>query len=505
MARDAVAGRAPGARCDRPVVVLRARDVGPAASLVDPFDRLRRGPYPWLLDSAAPDGHLGRFSFAGTDPWAVLRAWGREVELDVRRAVHPEWPVGRHRVGDDVFEALRRLVPADATGDFGASDAIPFLGGAVGYLGYELVEQLEPVRLAAREGAPFADATFLLVDTLLAYDHAAGRLWHCGVGFGTDAFAARASAEARLEALARAPVTSPERNRADAPGGPFATRARKRHDAGSYGALVEVVKEAIAEGELYQACLTHRIETDFLGDPWRLYQRLRLRNPAPFAAYLDLPEGTILSSSPERFLRVDGDGRIEARPMKGTSYIAPSPHAAASSQRALAESDKDRAENVMIVDLVRNDLSRVCADGSVRVPVLCALETLPTVTHLVSTVTGTLRPDADALSAVEAAFPGGSVTGAPKLRAMEIIAELEPTHRGPYTGSFGWIGFDGALDLDIGIRTVLVAGGQAHVQVGGAVVLDSEPAAEWRETLDKAEGLLAALLDTPSPRHAEPV
>ncbi|HKJ24979.1 MAG TPA: chorismate-binding protein, partial [Myxococcota bacterium] len=313
------------ARRGAPSVVFHARDAGPARGLLEEFEALRRGAYPWLLDSGGSDRHLGRFSFAGADPWAVLCARGSGVELDVRRAVHPDWPVGRHRVGDDVFAALRQIVPSDASGDGGASDAIPFVGGAVGYLGYELVERLERVRLSAREGAPFADAAFLLVDALLAYDHGAGRLWRCGLGFGADAPAARAAAEARVADLAHASEpTSADRRAADVMHfGPFATHVRKRHDAASYGAVVDVVKEAIAAGEVYQACLTHRIETDFVGNPWRLYQNLRLTNPAPFAAYFDLPEGAILSSSPERFLRVDGEGRVEARPIKGTSAGGP--------------------------------------------------------------------------------------------------------------------------------------------------------------------------------------
>jgi aminodeoxychorismate synthase component I len=493
VASEAAARRpaAPAARHGRAAVAFHVRDAGPAPGLLEAFEPLRGGACPWLLDSARADARLGRFSFAGAEPWAVLRARGREVELRVRRAVHPDWPVGRHRLGDDPFAALRRVVPAAASGDGGPTDAIPFVGGAVGYLGYELVEGLEPVRLGAREGAPFADATFLLVDALLAYDHGAGRLWRCGLGFGADAPAARAAAEARVAELARAAVAAPPA--APPPVPRRRARARARHDAASYGALVDVVKEAITRGDVYQACLTHRIEADFDGDPWGLYRRLRRTNPAPFAAYLALPEGAILSSSPERFLRVDGEGRVEARPIKGTRECGPSPAAAAASRRALATSAKDRAENVMIVDLYRNDLGRVCETGSVRVPELFAIERHGGLHQMVSTVTGRLAAGRDRLDLVRASFPPGSMTGAPKIAAMRLLAGLEPVRRGAYSGALGYLDARGGMDLSVVIRTLLVAEGRTHVHVGGGIVADSQPHAEWCETLGKARALLDAL------------
>jgi len=493
-----VARHSPSARRRRVAVALHARDAGPAPGLLDACESLRAGAGPRWLDSARADARLGRYSFAGADPWAVLRARGRAVELCVRRAVHPVWPVGRHRLGDDPFAALRRLVPADAEPVGGVAETIPFLGGAVGYLGYELVERLEAVRVSARDGAPFADLGFLLVDALLAYDHAEGRLFCCGLGFGADAATARAAAAARVDDLERAAAARPRARAASACSGragshPRPPRVWARHDAESYGALVCAVKQAIADGDVYQACLTHRLEAPFEGDPWLLYQRLRALNPAPFAAYLELPEGAILSSSPERFLRVDAAGEVEARPIKGTSECGTSDASAAASLCALSESVKDRAENVMIVDLYRNDLGRVCETGSVRVPELFAIERHGRLHQMVSTVTGRLAAGRDRIDLVRAAFPPGSMTGAPKIAAMRLLAALEPVRRGVYSGALGYLDARGGMDLSVVIRTLLVADGRAHLHVGGGIVADSQAHAEWRETLDKARAPLEAL------------
>jgi para-aminobenzoate synthetase component 1 len=238
--------------------------------------------------------------------------------------------------------------------------------------------------------------------------------------------------------------------------------------------------------------LSQRLEAPFSGTPFALYSRLRARNPAPFAAFLAFGDVVIASASPERFVRVAG-GHVEARPIKGTRPRGTGPEHDAALALALVESDKDRAENVMIVDLLRNDLSRVCRPGTVRAPELFALEHYATVHHLVSTVVGELAPDRDSADLVRAAFPGGSITGAPKVRAMQVIAELEPTRRGVYCGSIGYWSLTGALDASIVIRTFLVSGDTVYFQAGGGIVADSDPEEEYRETLDKARGLVAAL------------
>jgi para-aminobenzoate synthetase component 1 len=256
------------------------------------------------------------------------------------------------------------------------------------------------------------------------------------------------------------------------------------------------VREYIIAGDIFQANLSQRFQSALTEAPFALYRRLRKRNPAPFAAYLAFDDLAVLSASPERFLRLDEKQRlVETRPIKGTRPRGLGPMHDAALGRALAESAKDRAENVMIVDLLRNDLSRVCRPGSVRVPELFALEQHPTVHHLVSTVLGELAPGADAVDLIRAAFPGGSITGAPKVRAMEVIAELEPTQRGVYCGSIGYISATGAMDTSIVIRTYLTLGGQVYFQAGGGIVADSDVELEYRETLDKARALIETLVE----------
>ena len=271
-------------------------------------------------------------------------------------------------------------------------------------------------------------------------------------------------------------------------------------DRATYLDRVETVREHIARGEIYQANLTRRLEARFDGDPWPRYRRLRTGDPSLFSAYLDLGASpltgrprALLSASPEPFLSVDRDGTVTTDPIKGTRPRGRD----RATDRALAcellASTKDRAENVMIVDVLRNDLGRVCRSGSVRVPRLCRLERTAAVQHLVSTVTGVLAPGRDPFDLLAAAFPGGSITGAPKIRAMEILETLEPVRRGPYTGALGWIGPDGAMQTSILIRTFVADGERLTLHVGGGITYRSDPAEEWDETVAKARGPLSAI------------
>ncbi|HJX87490.1 MAG TPA: aminodeoxychorismate synthase component I, partial [Gemmatimonadales bacterium] len=328
-----------------------------------------------------------------------------------------------------------------------------------------------------------------------------------GLGTGGAPSEARARARAALvrERLSRGGRVAPEPT-AD-PTGPLAPSypvtalesapdgLRSTFTHRGYLDAVARVREYIVAGDIFQANLSQRLQAPLREAPYDLYRRLRRRNPAPFAAYFDCGDLTVLSASPERFLRLDERGAVETRPIKGTRPRGLGPMHDAALGRALAESEKDRAENVMIVDLLRNDLSRVCRPGSVRVPELFALEHHPTVHHLVSTVVGELAPGADAVDLIRATFPGGSITGAPKVRAMEIIAELEPTRRGVYCGSVGYLSRTGAMDTSIVIRTFVRVGREVYFQAGGGIVADSDPELEYRETLDKARGLIAALED----------
>jgi para-aminobenzoate synthetase component 1 len=259
-----------------------------------------------------------------------------------------------------------------------------------------------------------------------------------------------------------------------------------------YLSAVARVREYILAGDIFQANLSQRFQAPLKETPVALYRRLRRSNPSAFGAYLDLGDIQVLSASPERFLKVSGR-TVETRPIKGTRPRGLGPMHDALLGQVLAESEKDRAENVMIVDLLRNDLSRVCLPGTVRVPELFALEQHPTVHHLVSTVVGELEPGRDAVDLLRATFPGGSITGAPKVRAMQVIAELEPTRRGVYCGSLGYLSVTGDMDTSIAIRTAVVRNGTVYFQAGGGIVADSEPEAEYRETLDKARGIIRAV------------
>ncbi len=279
---------------------------------------------------------------------------------------------------------------------------------------------------------------------------------------------------------------------------------RSSLDRAGYEAGVERVRTAIARGDIYQANLSRRLETPFRADPWPLYRALRTGDPALFAGYLDLGPGhptgagdarprAIVSASPEPFLAVDPAGRVEADPIKGTRRRGRTPEADRALAAELLSSAKDRAENVMIVDVLRNDLGRVCRPGTVRVPRLCRLERTAAVQHLVSTVTGRLATGRDAFDLLAASFPGGSITGAPKIRAMEILEELEPVRRGPYTGTAMWLGPDGGLGSSILIRTFVADGERLSLHVGGGITWRSDPAAEWDETVAKAFGPLRAI------------
>jgi para-aminobenzoate synthetase component 1 len=342
-----------------------------------------------------------------------------------------------------------------------------------------------------------------LYDWTLAWDHAQDRCWLISTGLPEEGArrAARAEARAdwvreRLEAPAP-PPPRPRRTQVTAKGPPTHPVAElpgvlSTFSRDQFVAAVARTREYILAGDIFQANLSQRLEAPAPGHPFELYERLRAKNAAPFAAYFDFGDAVAVSASPERFLRAL-NGCVETRPIKGTFPRGFNPRHDSALGEALFASEKDRAENVMIVDLLRNDLSKVCQDGSVEVPELCEIERYATVHHLVSTVVGRLRPGLGAVDLVRATWPGGSITGAPKVRAMEIIAELEPTRRGVYTGSLGYVAFSGALDLSIAIRTFVVKDGRAFFHVGAGIVADSDPEREYDETLQKALGMAAAL------------
>ncbi|GLK67730.1 aminodeoxychorismate synthase component I [Hansschlegelia plantiphila] len=441
-------------------------------------ERLAGLPHLVFLDSAMPHATLGRFSYLTADPYAVLDVRGATATL------------GGRAVEGDPLAALGQALSEPRISSH--PDLPPFQGGAAGFISYEYGRRLERLPTPDVDDLGIPDAVLPLYDWVVACDHAADRAWLISTGAPEADTAARearsaARAEAALALLSRpatrsAPVVAP------AP-----LLFSSNFDRAAYVDAIARVVEYVLAGDIFQANVAQRFLADLpeAFDPWAFYRRLRTRNAAPFAAYLDFGDVVVASSSPERFVRVEGD-RVEARPIKGTAKRWADPIADGSSSRALLGSEKDRAENVMIVDLLRNDLSRVCRPGTVEVPTLCGLETYASVHHLVSVVTGRLREGLGVMDLLRASFPGGSITGAPKLRAMEIITEIERHARGVYCGSIGWLGFSGDADFNIAIRTATISGGKVVFQAGGGITALSDPAAEFDETLTKARAVFEA-------------
>ena len=474
-------------RYDRPVdryliqappgVRLEALPAFDDAAPMDVAERFRDLPGLVLLESARP-GRNARWTYLTADPVAVI-----------------ETP----SAGPDVFASARRLLgrlSADAIDDPAAP---PFTGGLAGFLGYDLGRQLERLPAIAIADQELPTIRLALHDWVIAWDRNEGRAWLAGRAVDERVGRLDDRLDAVREHLAAPPPTADQGVELGGiePGG---IELRSGLSRAAYEAGVESIRQSIAEGQIYQANLTRRLEAPFRGDPWPLYRRLRTGDPALFAAFLDLGPSpltgaprAIVSASPEPFLSVTRTGVVQTNPIKGTRPRGRDRE----SDRALAcellASAKDRAENVMIVDVLRNDLGRVCRPGSVRVPRLCRLERTAAVQHLVSTVTGRLQRGRDAFDLLAASFPGGSITGAPKIRAMQLLEALEPVRRGPYTGIAGWLGADGAMATSILIRSYVVDGERLTLHVGGGITWRSDAAAEWDETVAKARGPLSAI------------
>jgi para-aminobenzoate synthetase component 1 len=432
---------------------------------------------PWLawLDSAAPGiGASGRYDILVADPFVTLRTRGGTTQIEHRGAAvatsaRPPLELLRELLGD---------VEAPAAG-------LPFAGGAVGYFGYDFGRRFERIPSVAIADIDMPDLAVGVYDWAVVVDREARRTWLAGYGRDARTFANWSELEARL---AGPPVADPPAFRVLAP--PRANLPRA-----AYAEAFRRVQEHIRRGDCYQVNLTQRFDAPVDGDAWHAYLRLRAINPAPFAAYLDLPYGKIACSSPERFLQLRGD-HVETKPIKGTRPRSGDP----ARDRALASelrlSMKDRAENVMIVDLLRNDLGKCCVPGSVRATKLFDVESFASVHQLVSTVEGQLAPGKHALDLLGACFPGGSITGAPKVAAMQIIEQVEPQRRSVYCGAIGYVGFDGNMDTNIAIRTLVQRGDRVFTWAGGGIVADSNIDAEYQESFDKAAAMLAVLSPT---------
>jgi len=464
----------------------------------------------FLLDSGRDPEKLGHYSFAGRKPFLVFQSKGDRIRILRQGSIE-------HRRGNPFEELRAALAPYRVDASLYRESPIPFLGGAVGYFGYELNYVMEKLPCRGADDLALPDCYFMFFDSVIVRDELEQKLYLSALGFDSDPAAAREKARQAFATM-RAEMARVERGEASAgtPGtddrraastGPADAdlKIRSMFTQEEYMDVVRQAKEHIFAGDIFEVCTTHRLECDFAGNAFELYRELKRINPAPFASYLNLPEVKVVSSSPERFLRLKRDGWAESRPIKGTRPRGKDEAEDKAFHDDLFSSIKDRAENMMIVDLVRNDLGRVCDFHTVRVPELMLIERYATVFQMVSTIVGKLEPGRDLLDLVQACFPGGSMTGAPKIEAMSIIDALEPVKRGIYSGSIGYLDFAGNADLNIVIRTILVKNGKAYFQVGGAVVADSDPEGEYLETLHKASALIRSLRSVAlGPDQADP-
>ena len=455
------------------------------------FSAFKEEASPFFLDSGNDYKELGGYSYIGSSPFLEATAYSNQLELF--------WPNRSHREiipleKSECFDFLD-----DAHSKYKALHSpFPFSGGAVGFLSYDLKNEIEALPNFAENDLKLPLWRFAWYDGIVIYDHAQRNYWLTACGIDENGTCHTDLAQARIERLEQllysfVPEQPPELDAHDDPTThPHATiNPSVSHE--QYLADLKRVIDYIYAGDIYQANLTQRFSMAWDGDAWQLYSQLHRQNPSPFAAFLPYKDFQVLCSSPERFIQILPDGKIETRPIKGTRPRGDSPSEDQLQAAELQNSAKDRAELTMIIDLERNDLGRICEFGTVKVRDLIALEKYPTVWHLASTITGQLLKGLRPSEIIQAVFPGGSITGAPKIRAMEIIEEMEPYKRGLYTGSIGYMGFDGAWDLNIVIRTIFLKDGQAFINVGGGIVADSIPESEYYETLDKAKALFRVL------------
>ena len=434
------------------------------------FARIAHRPWAMYLDSGRPASGFGRYDIMVADPVITLTTRGELTEVC--------GPTGSEISRADPFGLVR-----DYLGRHQENHAhLPFLGGAMGYFAYDLARRLERLPAIAQNAERLPEMRIGIYDWAVIVDHGQRQCWLASYGRAPRT-RERWDELVALFTIAAAPMHGGFR--VDSP-------VVSNMDETAYGKAFERIQDYIHAGDCYQVNLAQRFAAQAEGDAWVAYQALRRLSPAPFSAYLNLPDAQVLSASPERFLEVRSR-RVETRPIKGTRPRSADLAQDKANAEELLASVKDRAENLMIVDLLRNDIGKNCLPGSVRADRMFELESFTHVHHLVSTVTGRLAQGHDALHLLRGCFPGGSITGAPKLRAMQIIEELEPQRRGIYCGAIGYIGFDGNMDTSIAIRTAVFSNKTLHFWAGGGIVADSVAAREYRETLDKASNMMAVV------------
>ncbi|MBT7952175.1 MAG: aminodeoxychorismate synthase component I [Gammaproteobacteria bacterium] len=431
------------------------------------FNLIANEPWSIFLDSGYPNIDRGRYDFISSRPYKTLTTYGNETFIDDGESVRCS--------EQDPFELIKSSLGKHI---HNLTD-LPFCGGAMGYFAYDLGRRIESLPDSTRQDVVIPDMAIGLYDWVIVVDHHKRQSWLIGQDrdIRTEQQWTQLSDLFHSEGHQRMEKYTVH------------SSIKANMDKNEYANNFNKIKNYIREGDCYQVNLAQRFSVDVQGDPWDIYLQLRKNNPAPFAAYFNSPDGSILSSSPERFLKVNNE-IVETKPIKGTIRRGTYANEDKALAEQLLESEKDRAENLMIVDLMRNDISKNCATGSVAVPKLFALESYATVHHLVSTVTGRLKNDRQALDLLRGCFPGGSITGAPKLRAMEIIEELEPHRRNVYCGSLGYIGYDGNMDSNIAIRTLVYHKDKVYCWAGGGIVADSKVDSEYQECFEKAAAML---------------
>jgi aminodeoxychorismate synthase component I len=485
------------------IVPLSVEIDAKAITPLDALEALRPMGRPVLLESVRVNEKIGRYSFVTADPYLEFRS--KADTVDLHWAAAPKGKYGkRASLKRRPILKLRELLTNYRTER--VPGLPPFTGGAVGFFSYDFVRQFEKVPQQARDDLGIPESLFLFVDLVIAFDHVADKAWiivspgarEQEMGFRRPEQAAWGrlfdDASRRVNMISERLMSGPSVPLTPAgTGAGGMVRLVPNMDRERFESMVRRCKEYIAAGDIYQANLSQRFSADVAGrDALPLYKVLREINPSPFAAYAEFGDMTVVSSSPERLIRLRGK-TADTRPIAGTRRRGKNPGETRSLTAELLTNEKERAEHIMLLDLERNDLGRVCDYGSVHVDELMVVEDYSHVIHIVSNVSGELAAGRDGFDLVRAVFPGGTITGVPKVRCMEIIDELEPVARGAYTGSLGYIANTGDLDLNIIIRTVVIKNGTAHVQVGAGIVADSDPSREYFETLQKAEALVTAL------------
>ncbi|MEQ8211338.1 MAG: anthranilate synthase component I [Lacipirellulaceae bacterium] len=470
--------------------------VSDALTPVQAFKRLDQGVAAGLFESVIGGEKVGRYSFIASDPFVLLTAYGNQVEIQRRGEDGSDWSKESSEAADPL-EVLRSEI--DAVNVAHLDELPPFIGGAVGYAGYDTVRYVEKLPNAPENDRGLPDLAFGLFDHMVVFDHVRKVVYVLVLvetkGLESDELqSAYEAGEHRVDGyVEQLNAVEDSVQLADIQtGGEITLDYQSNFTEEQFKSAVEKCVEYIRAGDIFQVVISQRLEVPFELPPFELYRTLRVVNPSPFMFYLRMPGATLVGSSPEIMVRVV-DGRVTVRPLAGTRKRGADEAEDQRLAEELLADPKERAEHVMLVDLGRNDVGRVAQFGTVEISDVMVIERYSHVMHITSNVNGQLTEDKDSFDALAACLPAGTVSGAPKVRAMEIIDEIEPHRRGPYAGAVGYLDFAGNMDTCIALRTFVIADGKAYVQAGAGIVADSDPAAEYQETLNKAGGLLKAV------------